>query len=36
MNLSHAYGVAPPTDEGIRLLHAAYDMGIRHFNIAAL
>ena len=36
MNLSHAYGVAPPTDEGIRLLHAAYDMGIRHFDTAAL
>jgi aryl-alcohol dehydrogenase-like predicted oxidoreductase len=36
MNLSHAYGV-PPTREAARsLLHAALDLGINHFDTAAL
>jgi aryl-alcohol dehydrogenase-like predicted oxidoreductase len=36
MNLSHAYGV-PPTREAARsLLHAALDLGIDHFDTAAL
>src|SRR6478672_10962656 len=36
MNLSHAYGV-PPTRESARsLLHAALDLGIDHFDTAAL
>ena len=36
MNLSHAYGHPPSEQEAIALLHAAYDMGVRHFDTAAL
>ncbi|MBB1358856.1 aldo/keto reductase, partial [Pseudoalteromonas sp. SG45-6] len=36
MNLSHAYG-SPPSDEAaINLLHAAIDLGVEHFDTAAL
>ncbi|MDP2547948.1 aldo/keto reductase [Oceanobacter sp. 4_MG-2023] len=36
MNLSHAYGVPLPEDDAIRALHAAFDMGYRHFDTATL
>lgn len=36
MNLSHAYGQAPSESEGIRLLQTAYNLGVRHFDTAAL
>ena len=36
MNLSHAYGTPPPEADAIRLLHHAVDLGIRHFDTAAL
>ena len=36
MNLSHAYGVPLPEDEAIKALHAAFDMGYRHFDTATL
>lgn len=36
MNLSHAYGVPPSIEEGTRLLHQAFDLGVRHFDTAAL
>ena len=36
MNLSHAYGVAPPPEQGERLLHAALDAGVTLFDTAAL
>lgn len=36
MNLSHAYGQPPPEKEGTRLLHRALDLGVRHFDSAAL
>ena len=36
MNLSHAYGVPPPEDEAVRILHRAYHLGIRHFDTAPL
>ena len=36
MNLSHAYGVPLQEDEAIRALHAAFDMGYRHFDTATL
>ncbi|WP_404429574.1 aldo/keto reductase [Microbacterium lacus] len=34
MSLSHAYGTAPPVDEGIRLVRAALDDGIRMLDTA--
>ncbi len=36
MNLSHAYGNPPAEPDAIRMLHAAFDMGVRHFDTAAL
>lgn len=36
MNLSHAYGHPPQKSDAIRLLHQAFDLGVRHFDTAAL
>src|SRR5690606_17685877 len=36
MNLNHAYGVAPSEEEAARLLLRALDLGITHFDTAAL
>ncbi len=36
MNLSHAYGHPPAKEDAIRLLHRAYDLGVTHFDTAAL
>jgi aryl-alcohol dehydrogenase-like predicted oxidoreductase len=36
MNLSHAYSTPPDEDESIALLHRALDLGVRHFDTAAL
>jgi len=36
MNLSHAYGTPPVESDAIKLLHRALDLGIRHFDTAAL
>jgi len=36
MNLSHAYGVPPPAEQGERLLLAALDAGVTLFDTAAL
>lgn len=36
MNLSHGYGGYPPKTEALALLQRAYDLGIRHFDTAAL
>jgi aryl-alcohol dehydrogenase-like predicted oxidoreductase len=36
MNLSHAYGIPPPAEQGERLLLAALDAGVTLFDTAAL
>jgi aryl-alcohol dehydrogenase-like predicted oxidoreductase len=36
MNLSHAYGTPPPAEDSRALLVEAYDLGVRHFDTAAL
>jgi aryl-alcohol dehydrogenase-like predicted oxidoreductase len=36
MNISHAYGAAPAEEYSIKLLHRAFDIGVRHFDTAAL
>jgi aryl-alcohol dehydrogenase-like predicted oxidoreductase len=36
MNLSHAYGSPPSPAEGIALLHRALELGVTHFDTAAL
>lgn len=36
MNLSHAYGVPPEPADAKALLHAALDLGVEHFDTAAL
>jgi aryl-alcohol dehydrogenase-like predicted oxidoreductase len=36
MNLSHAYGVPPSPDKGAELLRRALDLGVTHFDTAAL
>lgn len=36
MSLSHAYGVAPPPDEGVRMIRAALDEGVRLLDTATL
>ncbi len=36
MNLSHAYGVPPPAEQGERVLLAALDAGVTHFDSAAM
>jgi aryl-alcohol dehydrogenase-like predicted oxidoreductase len=36
MNLSHAYGSPPPRADAERLLLKAFDLGVRHFDTAAL
>lgn len=36
MNLSHAYGTPPPPDVGARILLRALDLGVTHFDTAAL
>lgn len=36
MNLSHAYGSPVAEDQAIKALHAAFDMGYRHFDTATL
>jgi aryl-alcohol dehydrogenase-like predicted oxidoreductase len=36
MNISHAYGVPPPAEEGARLLLEAFHLGVNFFDTAAL
>jgi len=36
MSLSHAYGTPPPRADAERLLHRAFEIGLRHFDTAAL
>jgi aryl-alcohol dehydrogenase-like predicted oxidoreductase len=36
MNLSHAYAKPPPREDGIALLHRALDLGVTHFDTAAI
>src|SRR5574343_1778100 len=36
MNLSHAYGIPPGPEQGERVLLAALDAGVTHFDTAAL
>jgi len=36
MNVSHAYGTPPSEEDGIKLLQRAYELGVRHFDTAAL
>ena len=36
MNLSHAYGVPPSKEQGEAVLQKALDLGITHFDSAAL
>jgi len=36
MNLSHAYGNPPLPEVGVRVLHKALDLGVVHFDSAAL
>jgi aryl-alcohol dehydrogenase-like predicted oxidoreductase len=36
MNLSHAYGVPPASDDAARILVRALDLGVTHFDTAAL
>lgn len=36
MNLSHAYGTPPDTETAMELLQNAFDLGVRHFDTAAL
>ena len=36
MNLSHAYGTPPPAAEAEKVLRRALDLGITHFDSAAL
>ncbi len=36
MNLSHAYGQPPTPEAGMRVLHKALELGVTHFDSAAL
>jgi len=36
MNLSHAYGGKPDEEYAIKLIHRAFELGVRHFDTAAL
>ena len=36
MNLSHGYGGYPSKEDSFALLQRAYDLGVRHFDTAAL
>src|SRR5258708_18990804 len=36
MNLSHAYGIPPPPDAAAEMLLHALDLGVTHFDTAAL
>ncbi len=36
MNVSHAYGLPPSEEDGAKLLNRAFDLGVRHFDSAAL
>lgn len=36
MNLSHAYGVPPSPQDGVALIRRAFDLGVDHFDTAAL
>lgn len=36
MNLNHAYGSPPPKAEGIKVIHRAMELGVTHFDTAAL
>lgn len=36
MNLSHAYAAPPPPEAAVAMLHKALDLGITHFDTAAL
>jgi len=36
MNLSHAYGTPPPAPEAVALLRRAVELGVTHFDTAAL
>jgi len=36
MNLSHAYAAPPPAEQGVRVIHRALELGVTHFDTAAL
>ena len=36
MNLSHAYGLPPKPQDAIKIVHKALDLGVTHFDSAAL
>ena len=36
MNLSHAYGMPPRPEDAVKVLHEAVDLGVTHFDSAAL
>ena len=36
MGFTHAYGIPPPEEEGIRLVHRAFDMGCTFFDTAEM
>jgi hypothetical protein len=36
MNLSHAYGIPPAENDAVALLREAFELGVRHFDTAAL
>lgn len=36
MNISHAYGIPPEEKQGIAILNRAFELGISHFDTAAL
>src|SRR5882724_674836 len=36
MNLSHAYATPPPPEQARAVLHRALDLGVTHFDTAAL
>ena len=36
MNLSHAYGVPPTPEDAVKVLYKAIDLGVTHFDSAAL
>ena len=36
MNLGHAYGIPPPAERATALLHRALDLGVSHYDTAAL
>ena len=36
MNLNHAYGEPPPPEEGLKVIRRAFELGVTHFDTAAL